>query len=104
MSDSIEQLLEDLRAFVRDAEAVLSSSAGLAGEGLHESRARAEQALGAAKERLTKVQEEFLGRARDAVDAGEAYLRDYPWQALALAAGVGFLFGAMLSRRRGSAP
>lgn len=97
---SIDQLLKDLRALVHDAEALLSASADLTGEGLQQARTRAEQTLADAKERLARFQDDVIGRAREAVDVGEAYLHDNPWQALALAAGVGFLVGALLSRRR----
>ena len=99
-SFSIDQLLEHLKALVRDSEALLAASAGYVNDGIQETRARAEETVAAAKDRLSGLQQDIAGTAREALDAGEGYLRDNPWQSLAIAAGVGFVLGALLTRRR----
>lgn len=99
-SASVEQLIDDFRALVRDAEALLSASAGYVSDGVQEARARAAETLSSAKQRLDSLQEDVVGGARDALESGEHYLRDNPWQSLAIAAGIGFLAGALFSRRR----
>jgi ElaB/YqjD/DUF883 family membrane-anchored ribosome-binding protein len=73
-----DKLLADLQAVVADAEALLKATAGHAGEKVQEARARAEESLAAARERLGEV---------------------HPWAAIGIAAGVGVLVGLLLGRR-----
>jgi ElaB/YqjD/DUF883 family membrane-anchored ribosome-binding protein len=97
---SVDQLIEELKALIRDREALLEALARNTGDGMHDAKERAQESLAAAKERLTQLQDHLLSEARTAMDAGETYLRDNPWTAIAVAAGIGFLIGTLLSRRR----
>lgn len=94
-----DTLFEDLRAVVRDAEALLRATSAQTGEKLQEARARAEESLRAAKARMGDIQEDAARRAREATTATEDYVRENPWQALGVAAGIGVLIGLLVSRR-----
>ncbi len=94
-----DKLLEDLQTVVADAEALLKATASQAGEKVQEARAKAEESLAAARERLADVQDDAMRQARELVTEGEAYVRENPWQAVGIAAGVGLLVGLLLSRR-----
>ena len=82
-----------------DAEALLKATSAQTGEKIQEVRARAEESLRVAKERLTAAEEEALRRAREFADATEEYVRDNPWQSVGIAAGVGLVLGLLISRR-----
>jgi ElaB/YqjD/DUF883 family membrane-anchored ribosome-binding protein len=92
-------LLEDLKAVMRDAEALLRATEGQAGEKIAEIRARAEETLGGARERLRGAGDEVEARARTAARSTDAYVRENPWTAVAVAVGIGYLLG-QLGRRR----
>lgn len=94
-----DKLLSDLQTVVADAEALLKATAGQAGEKIQEARARAEESLTAARERLSEVEEDALKQARELVSEGEEYVKENPWAAVGIAAGVGLLIGLLLSRR-----
>jgi len=94
-----QKLLEDLRVVVRDAEALIRATSAQTGEKLQEVRARAEESLKVAKTRLLAAEDIALKRAKEAADVTEAYVREKPWQALGVAAGVGVLVGLLLSRK-----
>lgn len=94
-----DDLLEDLRAVVRDAEALLRATEGQAGEKIAEIRARAEESLGSAHERLQDAGDRIEAHARSAARSADTYVRENPWTAVAIAAGIGFLL-ASLGRRR----
>ena len=94
-----DKLVEDLKVVVRDAEALLRATSAQTGEKIQEVRARAEESLRVAKERLTAAEEEALRRAREFADATEEYVRDNPWQSVGIAAGVGLVLGLLISRR-----
>jgi ElaB/YqjD/DUF883 family membrane-anchored ribosome-binding protein len=96
---TVDKLLVDLQTVVADAEALLKATANQAGEKVQEARAKAEQSLGAARERLTDMKDSALDQARELVDNGEEYVRENPWQSIGIAAGVGVLIGFLLSRR-----
>lgn len=94
-----DKLLADLQTVVADAEALLKATSNQAGEKIQEARAKAEESLAAARERLSGVEEEALRQARELMSEGEEYVRENPWQAVGIAAGVGLLLGLILSRR-----
>jgi len=97
---SIGHLIEELIGLVRNGETLLEAFGQDAGAGVHEAKERAQESIAAARERFAQLQENFMAEARAAVDAGKTYLRDNPWKAVAVAASVGFLLGALLSRSR----
>ena len=100
MSDvTTEQLVDDLKVVMRDAEALIRATSAQTGEKIQEVRARAEESLRLAKDRLIEVEEEALRRAREVAEATEEYVRDNPWQSLGIAAGVGLVLGILIARR-----
>jgi len=86
------KLAEELRALVDDAEALLRS--GLATGGA-ELQGRAQDALADLKTRLGSLEQQLGQRARDI----DSYVRDNPWQAVAVAGGVALLLGLIMARR-----
>jgi ElaB/YqjD/DUF883 family membrane-anchored ribosome-binding protein len=92
-------ILEDLRAVVRDAEALLRSTEGQAGEKVGEIRARVEEALGSARTRLQDAGADVGGKASSAARSTDTYVHENPWVAIAVAAGIGFVLG-LAGRRR----
>jgi ElaB/YqjD/DUF883 family membrane-anchored ribosome-binding protein len=94
-----EKLFSDLQAVVRDAEALLKATAGLAGEKVQEVRARAEETIKNARTRIDSVEDDALRRAKELAMTAEGYVRENPWQAVGVAAGVGLLLGLLLSKR-----
>jgi ElaB/YqjD/DUF883 family membrane-anchored ribosome-binding protein len=96
---SADQLIEDLQTVVEDAEALLSATAGQAGERIAQVRARAEETLRIVRNRMTAAQEEVTRRAREALGDADDYVHENPWQALGIAAGVAFLIGLLAGRR-----
>ena len=94
-----DQLLTDLKTVMNDAEALLRATSSQTGEKIQEVRARAEESLRQAKQRLSSIEDEALRRAREVADATDEYVRDNPWQSVGIAAGVGLLVGLLLARR-----
>ena len=94
-----DKLVEDLHTVVRDAEDLLKATASQAGEKIQQARERAEESVRQAKERLGNLEEEALAHARVIADDADKFVRDKPWQAVAIAAGVGLVLGLLVSRR-----
>jgi ElaB/YqjD/DUF883 family membrane-anchored ribosome-binding protein len=86
------RLAEELRALVSDAEALLRSSTGAASAAAQE---HAEATMADLRARLTDLEQQVKARARDV----DSYVRDNPWQAVAVAGGVALLLGLIMGRR-----
>ncbi len=86
------RLAEDLRTLVSDAEALLRASTGTNGAELQE---RAQETLQELRARLSTLEEQVTARARDV----DTYVRENPWQAVAVAGGVALLLGLIMGRR-----
>ena len=97
---TVDKLLEQLESVVADAEALLKATAGQAGEKVQEARAKAEESLSTARERLDDLQAGALQQARELLNEGDEYVRRNPWQAVGIAAGAGLLVGLLISLSR----
>ncbi len=86
------KLAEELRALVNEAEALLRTSAETA---TATGREHAEATLSDLRTRLTALEQQVKARARDV----DSYVRDNPWQAVAVAGGVALLVGLIMGRR-----
>ncbi len=94
-----DQLREHFKDALADAEALVKATADLGGDSLAEARTKARESLRIAKARLEETQDALVQRARGAANATDAYVRDSPWEAIGVAAGVGVLVGVLLARR-----
>jgi ElaB/YqjD/DUF883 family membrane-anchored ribosome-binding protein len=101
MADAVsaDQLIEDLHAVVRDAEDLLKATASQAGEKIQQARERAEESVRQAKERLAGLEDEALAHARVLAADADKFVREKPWQAISIAAGIGLVLGLLMSRR-----
>lgn len=94
-----EKLAADLRVVVADAEELLRATASAAGEKAAAARVKVQDSLEAAKVRLAQFSEASAERAKAAARATDDYVHDHPWYAVGVAALVGLVLGALISRR-----
>ncbi|MCP5202422.1 MAG: DUF883 domain-containing protein [Gammaproteobacteria bacterium] len=96
---SRDELLEEFLKVVADAEALLHATAEHGGEELAAMRAGMHETLTAAKARCGAARDGVVLKGRAAADATDSYVRENPWSAVGVAAGLGLLIG-LLGRRR----
>jgi ElaB/YqjD/DUF883 family membrane-anchored ribosome-binding protein len=94
-----EQLITDFKVVVADAEALLKATANQGGEKLAEVRAKAEESLRVAKDKMAEAQAALLVKTRAAAKATDVYVHENPWRAVGAAAGVGLVIGLLIGRR-----
>lgn len=97
---SKEKLMQDLQLVVSDAEELLRMTASQAGEKVSAARERIQDSVMAAKNHLAVAEEAMLEKTRQAARATDEYVRDNPWQAVGIGAGIGLLVGMLISRGR----
>jgi len=86
------QIAEELRTLVSDAEALLRSTTNAGGA---EVQQRAQATLQDLRARLSALEDTVRSRARDV----DSYVRDNPWQAVAVVGGIALLLGLAMGRR-----
>ena len=96
---SSEKLVQDLRTVMADAEDLLKATASQTGERSEKARARAEESLRAARARLQQAGQAMEANAREAAEKIDGAVRENPWSAVGIAAGVGVIIGILLARR-----
>jgi ElaB/YqjD/DUF883 family membrane-anchored ribosome-binding protein len=100
MTFNNENLVQDIKSVVADAEAILRTTANQTGEGVSEIQATMLARLADAKDRLINVEEAMLKKAKQAAKVTDEYVHENPWQTAIIAGGVGFLIGYLISSRR----
>ena len=88
MDVSSDKLMKDLKAVVNNAEDLLKATADQGGEQIARIRARAEDSVRVARARIKDVGGEL-----------DAQVRENPWNAVGIAAGIGLVLGILLARK-----
>ncbi len=90
---------EDVHSLIADAAVLLDRMAHVADPEIARVRAKVSQAVAAATRAITDGSVILQRRTRDAISAGDGYVRERPWQAVGFAAAAGLLVGLLLRRR-----
>jgi ElaB/YqjD/DUF883 family membrane-anchored ribosome-binding protein len=98
-TEARDQLVVDMKAVIADAEELLKATTGATGERINAARARAEETLKAAREKLAGFDDVVMDQAKEAAKAADEYVREHPWGAVGIAAVAGLLVGVMIARR-----
>jgi ElaB/YqjD/DUF883 family membrane-anchored ribosome-binding protein len=93
-----EKLIADFKVVLSDAEELLKATAAQTGDKATEMREKITEHLKRAKFRLQEEQEKVVERTKYVAGATDDYVHDNPWQAVGVAAGVGFLLGLLIGR------
>jgi len=96
---SKEQLVNDFKVVVADAEALLKATANQGGEKLAEVRAKTEKSLKAAKAGIADAQSVVIAKTKEAAKVTDEYVHENPWRSIGFAASVGLVVGLLIGRR-----
>lgn len=100
MATNGEKLVQDVRAVVADAEALLRDTSGKAGGEVAALHTAMMDRLLAAKDKLITLEEAVVEKTKHAAKVTDEYVHENPWQSAIIAGGVGFLIGYLVSSRR----
>ena len=96
---SKDDLVQEFRNLIGEGEALLKSTTSLSGEALVKAREQFRDKLVQAKTRVDELTAAAQEGGRRAVAAADDYVRENPWPAVGMAAGLGFVIGALTIRR-----
>ena len=91
-----ERLVGDLRNLVADAEELLRATATQAGDKIGVARQKIEQSLIEGKKALADAEKSLVAKSKEAADIADDYVRENPWSAVGMAAGIGFVLGLLI--------
>jgi ElaB/YqjD/DUF883 family membrane-anchored ribosome-binding protein len=90
-------LARDVKAVLRDVEALLAAVSEQSQEGIAAARPRVEAGIRDARTRLADIDAAWSARARVLAARTDAYAHGHPWETAAVAAAAGAAFGAALA-------
>jgi len=99
MEATRDELLSEFKALIDDAEALLRATTGQAGEAVAAARQRIEQRLEEGKRSVAEAEVLLLERTREAAKTADVYVRENPWNAVGIAAGIGLVVGLLAGRK-----
>ena len=94
-----DQIVDQFSSVLSEAENLLSKATHETGEKAKDLRSQAEARLLSAKLKLQELQSQAVDRAKDAARVTDDYVHENPWQAIGIAAAVGFVAGLLMNRR-----
>jgi ElaB/YqjD/DUF883 family membrane-anchored ribosome-binding protein len=92
-SSTREKLVEDLKVLSKDVQELVKATASVVGEKAADARVRVEESLKVAQDKLSDARETAVAKGQEAFSATDGYVRDNPWNAVGIAAGIGFILG-----------
>ena len=93
------KLTVDLNTVIEDTEQLLQATANQANEKVIAARARVQESIRAAKQKIDATQDLAVQKAKDTVVATDEYVHEHPWALIGTAAAVGALLGMLITRR-----
>ena len=94
-----ERLVDEFGTVLAEAEEMLKKAATETGDKAKDLRAQVEAKLLHAKLALQEIEGQAMDQAKAAARATDDYVHDHPWQAIGIAAAVGFAVGLLINRR-----
>lgn len=90
---------QEVRNLIADVEDLVSRVGEAADPEIARVRANVQTALATAKQAIADSADQVQRQAKDALQAGDRYVREQPWQAIGVAALAGLAVGFLVSRR-----
>jgi ElaB/YqjD/DUF883 family membrane-anchored ribosome-binding protein len=90
---------QEVSDLISDMQDLLGRVGHLADPEINLLRTRIEHGIAVAKQTLADGSSRVQRTARQALNAGDGYVRDQPWQAVGIAAAVGLAVGILVARR-----
>lgn len=103
-ADKRDNLVDDLKAVINDAEDLLKSTSSQVGDQVNDSyrsaRSRFETTLKNAKAGLSDWQDSMSARTKEMADVADTYVKSNPWQSVGIGAVAGLVVGFLLLRNK----
>lgn len=98
-TSSFKTVRNDMKTLVRDAQELFREATAATGEKADELRSRGLDMLDAALSRAQEMQAAALETGKELAENADDFVKENPWKAVAISAGVGLLVGMLIARK-----
>jgi ElaB/YqjD/DUF883 family membrane-anchored ribosome-binding protein len=99
LENNLKTVRTDIRSLLRDAQDLFREATSATGMKAEDLRARGLELLDTALVKAQDIQSVALDTSKEMVETADSYVRDNPWRAVAISAGVGVMLGLMIGRK-----
>ena len=95
----LKTVRNDMKSLVREAQDLFREATSVTGDKAEELRAMGLNLLDAAVAKAQEVQAVAVEAGKEAAESADEFVKENPWQAVGIAAGVGLLVGVLIARK-----
>lgn len=98
-ASSYKTVRNDMKTLVRDAQQLFREASVATGERADELRAKGQDLLDNAAHRAQELQAAAVETGKELASTTDDFVKENPWKAVAISAGVGVLLGMLIARK-----
>lgn len=98
-ASSYKTVRNDMKTLIRDAQELLREATASTGDRAEELRTRGMDMLDSAMSCAHDLQAAALENSKELADNTDVFVKENPWKAVAISAGVGMLVGMLIARK-----
>lgn len=99
VQSNLKTISNDVQTLVQDAQSLFEAAAALTGAKADELRERGMQVLDKAMVKANEVKASTVSVGKEIAASADSCVKENPWRAMAIVAGVGLLLGVALGRK-----
>ncbi|WP_199688171.1 DUF883 family protein [Noviherbaspirillum sedimenti] len=98
-ASSYKTVRNDMKTLVRDAQQLFREASVATGERADELRSKGQELLDSAAQRAQELQTVAVETGKELASTTDDFVKENPWKAVAISAGVGVLLGMLIGRK-----
>jgi ElaB/YqjD/DUF883 family membrane-anchored ribosome-binding protein len=99
LESNLKTVRTDMKTLIRDAQELFREATSVTGVKADELRSKGLSLLETAVAKAQDVQAAAVETGKELATEADDYVRENPWRAVAISAGVGLLVGLLISRK-----
>ena len=99
LESNVKTVRNDMRTLMREAQDLFREATSMTGDKADEMRARGMALLESALTKAQEVQAVAIETGKEVAETADDFVKENPWKAVALSAGVGVLVGLLIARK-----
>lgn len=99
LASNVKTVRNDMRTLMRDAQDMFREATTATGEKAEELRAKGMSLLETAMAKAQEVQTAAVETGKEVAQSTDDFVKENPWKAVAISAGVGLLVGMLIARK-----
>jgi len=99
LESHLKTVRTDMKSLIRDAQELFREATSVSGVKAEELRSKGLSLLDSAMAKAQDAQAAAIETSKELAHEADDYVRENPWRAVAISAGVGLLVGLLISRK-----